>query len=525
MSSKNVFTTVENKVPSRNYFDLTHDVKFSARFGELIPVCCVEAIPGDRFKIGAEGLTRFQPLRTPAMHRFDWTIHYFFVPNRILWPNWEKFISPENGVATNAHPTLEIAMDSDSFPRLANFMGLPHSGTGTPGAPPMEVNALPFAAYQKIFSDYYRDQNLQTGFGKEFTELVDGLNSFIYLDMQYRAWEHDYFTSCLPFAQKGAPVEIPITGEVVLNPNLTGAAGKFVDPNTGIVTDIGDVLQSGVVPNGAVTINGNDQIYDPNGSLVIDGATSTINDLRRAYALQEWLEKNARGGTRYTESIRMHFGVTSSDARLQRAEYITGVKSPIIISEVLNTTGIDGELPQGNMAGHGVGTISGGGKSFFCEEHGWIMGIMSIMPKTAYMQGVHKKFLRRSTLDYPWPSFAHIGEQEVQRQEVYYNEIDGVNNGVNDDTFGYLPRYSEYRFEQNRVMTDLRDTLLDWHAGRKFATNPTLSEAFITTAGTAPETTDRLFAVSTDVADPLICVVLNKIHAVRPFPYFGTPTY
>lgn len=522
MSNKNVFTTVENRVPTRNYFDLTHDVKFSARFGELVPVCAMEAVPGDRFKIGAESLIRFQPLRTPAMHRFDVTIHYFFVPNRILWPNWEKFISPDNGVATNAHPVF--AINNADFPRLADFLGVPKN-SNSPTDPDILVNALPFAAYWKIWADYYRDQNLQTGFGEEFQELVDGVNSFVYGNIRYRAWEHDYFTSCLPFAQKGAPVEIPITGEVVLNPNLPGAAGKFVDPNTGIVTDIGDVLQSGVVPNGAVTINGNDQIYDPNGTLVIDGATSTINDLRRAYALQEWLEKNARGGTRYTESIRMHFGVTSSDARLQRAEYITGIKSPIIISEVLNTTGIDGELPQGNMAGHGVGTLSGGGKSFFCEEHGWIIGLMSVMPMTGYFQGIHKKFLRSTTLDYPWPSFAHIGEQEVQNQEVYYDAADGPTGSQNTGTFGYLPRYSEYRFEQNRVMTDLKTTLKDWTAAREFAAPPTLNAAFITTQNSADETTDRLFAVSTAEADPLICVVLNKIHAVRPFPYFGTPSY
>ena len=168
MSNKNVFTTVENRVPTRNYFDLTHDVKFSARFGELVPVCAMEAIPGDRFKIGAESLIRFQPLRTPAMHRFDVTIHYFFVPNRILWPNWEKFISPENGVATNAHPYLELY--PNDFPRIADFLGVPNNDPTQ--TTPMQVNALPFAAYWKIWADYYRDQNLQTGFGEEFQTLV-----------------------------------------------------------------------------------------------------------------------------------------------------------------------------------------------------------------------------------------------------------------------------------------------------------------------------------------------------------------
>ena len=233
--------------------------------------------------------------------------------------------------------------------------------------------------------------------------------------------------------------------------------------------------------------------------------------------------KNARGGTRYTESIRMHFGVTSSDARLQRAEYITGVKTPVIISEVLNTTGIDGELPQGNMSGHAVSSINGGGKAYFCEEHGFIMGLMSVMPKTAYQQGIHKKFLRRSPLDYYWPSFAHIGEQEVQNQELYYEATDGVNTGYNAGTFGYIPRYSEYRFENNRVATDLRTTLDFWHAGRIFEAQPALNDKFITTQDSAPETTDRLFAVDASTSDPLIVHCLNKIYALRPIPYFGTP--
>lgn len=524
MSNKNVFTTVENKVPNRNYFDLTHDMKFSCKFGELVPVCAMEALPGDKFRIGAESLIRFQPLTTPAMHRFDVTIHYFFVPNRILWPNWEKFIAPETGIATHAHPT--VPMENNPVPRISDFFGIPNNGGINGTDPVVIVNALPFAAYWKIWSDYYRDQNLMKTYWDEFIPLSDGLNHSAYANIRYRCFEHDYFTSALPFAQKGESVSIPL-GEVELKrgpDNQTPVTyGAWVKTADGLDAD-GDLqVQGGISEAGGAQV-----VYDPNGTLQV--GSTTINELRRAYALQEWLEKNARGGTRYTEVIRMHFGTISSDARLQRAEYITGVKSPIIISEVLNTTGADGGLPQGNMAGHGVGTLSGGGKSYYCEEHGWIMGIMSVMPKTAYQQGLHKKFTRTSPLDYYWPSFAHIGEQEILNQEVYLDPKVPIGEGWNAQPFGYIPRYSEYRFEQNRVSTDLRTTLKDWHAGRIFDTEngtnmPALNAQFVSTQNSADETTDRLFAVQSDEADPLICVVLNKIHAIRPLPYFGTPSY
>jgi len=241
---------------------------------------------------------------------------------------------------------------------------------------------------------------------------------------------------------------------------------------------------------------------------------TTINDLRRAFKLQEWLERNARGGTRYIENILSHFGVKSSDSRLQRPEYITGVKNPIVISEVLNTTGQDGGLPQGNMAGHGISVSSGYNGQYSVEEHGYIIGIMSIIPKTVYQQGIPRTFLKTDPLEYFWPTFANIGEQAVQNQEIYAYTTDAEN------TFGYVPRYAEYKYMPSRVAGDFRTTLNYWHLGRIFDTAPALNKEFVEC-----NPSKRIFAVETTDYDAFYCHVLNKIEAIRLMPKFGTPQF
>lgn len=515
---KNIFNQIQIKVPKSNVFDLTHDVKLSCNMGELVPICCMEAVPGDKFNISCESLLRFAPLIAPVMHRMDVTMHYFFVPNRIVWPHWEEYIT--NGGSTGitppdplpAFPTVTFNADGSNWGRLADYLGVPDPNGGNPDQTHnLKVSAIPFAAYQKIYNEYYRDQNLQPQNDTAW-ELIDGdntpnianLNAF-----RERAWEHDYFTSCLPFAQKGAPVDIPL-GDVVLKDDVF-TPGRFVaaathnsDVFTGITGTSGPDqlnLVSGATKPG---------VYDPQGTLET-GAT-TINDLRRAFKLQEWLEKNARGGTRYIENILSHFGVRSSDKRLQRPEYITGTKSPVVISEIVNTTGTDA-LPQGNMSGHGTSVTSGQYGSYFCEEHGYIIGIMSILPKTAYQQGIPKHFLKfNDPTELYWPSFANIGEQPVEVQEVYA----GTDNAL--ETFGYVPRYAEYKYMPSRVAGTFKTSLSFWHLGRIFSAEPALNQDFILC-----EPRRDIFAVE-DAVDTLYVHVLNKIKAVRRMPFFGTPT-
>jgi hypothetical protein len=509
--AKNLFNSVKMTKPQKNVFDLTHDVKLSANMGELTPILTMECVPGDKFDLSCESMIRFAPMTAPVMHRMDVTMHYFFVPNRILWDNWEPFITNANSGIVPPYIVMDnywntnaslIAAKSTQF---ADYLGIPpFSGTTS-----TQVSALPFAAYQAIYNEYYRDQNLVSPVNYK---LIDGANdpSFPRLveltTLRKRAWEHDYFTASLPFAQKGPAVDIPlgsVSGEAEVYVN-NASAGTTLD---GTPYDISVDNNSSTLPIGA------NQLFASADSMEVQ--PTTINELRRAFRLQEWLEKNARGGTRYIENILAHFGVKSSDARLQRPEYITGVKSPVVVSEVLQS-GQSDTTPQGNMAGHGISVSSGRSGSYYCEEHGYIIGIMSVMPKTAYQQGIPRTFLKNDPLDYFWPSFAHIGEQEVQLQELY------AYTANKEDTFGYVPRYAEYKYMPSRVAGDFRTTLDYWHLGRIFANEPALNEEFIQCT---PEDTSRIFAVEDPDVQKLYCHVLNKIKAVRPMPKFGTPTF
>lgn len=473
--------------------------------GQLIPTLVLECLPSDRFRLGMEAIARFAPLVGPMQHRVDVYHHYFFVPCRLLWENWEDFITntPNDGGFISSPPT--VTMGTATYTPLCDYMGIPRPPET--GEVLEQVSAMPFAAYQFIWNEYYRDQNLME---ETDYKLSDGDNTAItnLRQIKNRSWEHDYFTSALPFAQKGGTVEIPLAGfndlqvlrntPVIVNgTDITVAVGPTPLEIPNISTDAPDIPD--------------DALYVDSSNLTINN--TSITDLRRAFKLQEWLEKSARGGSRYSETIRNFFNLRPQDARLDRPEYITGTKSPVVISEVLNTTGTEAR-PQGDMAGHGVSITQGRGNSYFCQEHGFIIGIMSIMPKTAYFQGIDRMWLKREPFDYMFPQFQNIGEQPIENRELYaYTALGG-------DTFGYIPRYAEYKYKPNRVAGDYRTSLNFMHMAREFNSLPTLTGDFI-----ASDPTSRVFAVQDEEVQKMWVQILHKISARRPLSKYSNPSF
>lgn len=503
----NVFNSVQVRKPSKNTFDLSHDVKYSMEMGKLTPVFLQEVLPGDKFNIQTETLIRFSPLVAPVMHNIRVFTHYFFVPNRITWENWEAFISPDLVKDTPPEWPYINFLTPVAPGSVGDYFGLPTDVTGVG-----KVSALPFAAYNMIYNEYYRDQNLQPEIDYQ---LSNGRNfGSQHPIVQRRAWQHDYFTAALPFAQKGPSVNIPISGfdDVQVYRQAVIGAGDHVDID-GIIRESSSPVTATVIDRNAPASAGiaANELFA--GTSELAAGSATINNLRVAMRLQEWFEKAARGGSRYVEQLMVHWSVKSSDARLNRPEFLGGTRNPVIISEVLQTSETQ-ETPQATMAGHGLSAGSGKRITYYAEEHGYIIGIQSIMPSTAYQQGIPRHFSRETWENYAWPTFAHLGEQAILNKELYVDTDQEENEG----TFGYIPRYSEYRYQPSRVAGDFRTTLKFWHLGRIFGTRPQLNINFIECAPRKD-----IFAVQ-DSTDHLWCHSYHKVFVRRSLPKYGTPT-
>lgn len=508
MKQLNIFNTVRSEHLRSNMFDLSHSVKLSGKMGNLMPVMCEEAVPGDRFNLKCDSFIRFQPMISPVMHEFNQTVHYFFVPNRLLWDNWEKFISQQS---TGGIPMIQVdGTWTASEQLMADYLGVPPF-IAPNATTPTTINALPFAAYQLIYDVWYRDQNL---IASNWAKLVDGTQARgVFATLRKRAWMHDYFTAALPTTQFGSAISLPL-GNVRLSPNWVGSSSpypRFVDRATGAPIT-GDVEQLTAPDHIHMKLAApGEMAFDPQGSLEV--TPTTINSLRRAEALQKYLEAIMRGGHRYYEFLETVFNVRSQDARLQRPEYITGTSAPVIISEVLNTGGDNGAVPQGTLAGHGVSVAAGYNGAYEAKEHGWVIAILSVMPKPQYQQMLPKKFTKTDPLEFFTPQLANIGEQAVLNQEIF--AYGAAPTGV----FGYEPQYTEYKYVPSRVCGDFRTTLNFWHAGRIFAAQPTLSQAFIEMDETQ---VNRIFAVSG--GDHLLIELYHKVMARRNMPRFGQPS-
>lgn len=541
-----IFSKTKVDKPKTSTFDMSYDRKFSLNMGDLVPIHVQEIVPGDYIKMNTQQMLRFMPMVAPVMHEVNVFTHFFFVPNRIMWKNWEDFIT--GGRDGNKEPLFPtIAMGSEEANQLyvrpsslADYLGLPR--TDTPemaGMDTEQVSALPFYAYQLIYDEYYRDQNMIESTLQRL--LPDGLEdgivqhqivSGVLSKLHKRAWQHDYFTSALPWAQRGEAVRIPVFNDeggnmpISFNPmgesivrNMAGA------PYTSGAHQLGNFAADGRLNLDTHTSGGADDTpvnLDNSKNLFLspDDANpnlATVTDLRRAFKLQEWLEKVARTGARYTEVLKAFFGVTSSDARLQRPEFLGGSMSPVMISEVLQTSETTNTgTPLADMAGHGLNVGSGQGFSRFFEEHGYVIGLMSVMPKTSYQQGIPRHFSKFDKYDYFWPEFQHIGEQAILNKELFVNK----DAGINSETFGYIPRYAEYKYNPSTVHGYMKSSLAFWHLGRIFDDTPPLSESFINC-----NPRNDIFAVEANDEDHLICHLFHNIKATRRMSYFGEPKF
>ncbi|AXH77410.1 MAG: major capsid protein [Microviridae sp.] len=501
-----IFNNVSLRKPKKNVFDLSHEKKLSCNAGELVPIYLQEIIPGDSFRVNSELMVKLAPMLAPVMHRMNVYTHYFFVPNRIIYDSWETFITGgADGKQVVGFPQLGLS-DSrkGSFVpgSLTDYFGIPTINQSETVIDMHYFNALPFRAYQTIYNEYYRDQTLTPPVAVTKEEVVGSDEFYAITTLRKRSWEKDYFTSALPWAQRGGDVLLPMDSIV----NYRDAALGIPQGTTGNLGFLNGELSDIQAPANQYGLDNIESIEE----------NVTINELRKAVRLQEWLEKNARAGARYIEQIFSHFGVKSSDARLQRPEYLGGGKSPVVISEQLSSFNNE-EVPGATMYGHGVSYGGKNGFKKYFEEHGFVIGIMSIIPKTAYMQGIPKIFNKIDKFDYFWPEFANIGEQEITDDELYWDPF--IASSENKKTFGYTPRYAEYRFQHSSVHGDFRDSLSYWHMARMFTSKPALNANFI-----EADPTQRIFAVTDPTIDKYYVQLYNNVRAIRPIPKFGTPT-
>lgn len=543
---KHLFSQIPRAQISRSVFDRSHGWKSTFDSGYLVPFLVDEVLPGDSYKVKFNFLARLSTPIVPTMDNLFLDTFYFFVPYRLLWKHWEQFNGQQDypGASTDYLVPQTTAPADNGFPggSLEDYFGLP---TGVKG---IKANELAARAYALIWNEWFRDENLQNPINlSSFAEIssASGLDDVGLGDAGYtgshrllrRGKRHDYFTSALPWPQKGPGVELPLSGNAAVKSNgavafTDGSSVGFLVGNNslrrgslGYATDDsvavgapGKFLGTGNDGNGSLLgLAENSQVYADLSSVT----AATINSLRQAFQIQRLYERDARGGTRYTEILRSHFGVVSPDSRLQRPEYLGGSESPVIINPVVqnSATGSTGaETPQGNLAAYGLASSTsakhGFTKSFV--EHGIIIGLLNVRADLTYQQGIPRMFSRRTRFDFYWPVLAHLGEQAILNKEIY-----AQGNAKDDEVFGYQERYAEYRYFPSMITGKLRSTdpqSLDvWHLSQKFDNLPTLSAQFI--EDNPP--VSRILAVQNEpqfIIDSYI-----EMKCARPMPVYGVP--
>lgn len=445
----------------RNKHSLSHYVLSTFDMGKLVPIGNFEVLPGDSVRMATSCLLRVSPLMAPVMHPVNVRIHHWFVPYRILWPDWEDFITGgSDGQGDGA-----IYPENNAYTPLAGSLG---DYLGIPPGVASDVGLLPFYAYNAVWNEHYRDQDLQAEVALDNTDILPV------------AWEKDYLTSARPWTQKGPEVTLPLgtTAPVIPNSSL---ANTPTFQNQATTQPYGQLNNANAGVEGVGVTTGQGTLstlrWHTTGLLAdLSGATgASINDVRRAFAIQRYQEARAQYGSRYTEYLR-YLGVRSSDARLQRPEYLGGGRATISFSEVLRTGNSDGAIddaPIGEMRGHGISAMRSRRFIRFFEEHGVVLSLASIRPRTMYTESLHRSWSRRTKEDYWQRELEQIGQQAVLNSEVFAGGA-GASN-----TFGYQNRYDEYRHRSSYVTGDFRSTMNDWHLARSFSSAPTLNADFI----------------------------------------------
>lgn len=540
MKDNHLFSRVPRAEIPRSSFNRSHSYTTTMDSGKLVPIFVDEVLPGDTFNLNCNIFSRITTMVVPVLDNIYFDTHFFFVPNRLVWKNFQKFMGEQDNPGDSISyliPTITAPTGGFAVGSLADYFGIPVGISG------LVVNALPFRAYNLIYNEWFRDENLINSVIKN---TGDGPDSPTDYSLLKRGKRHDYFTSALPWPQKGPGVEIPLGASA---PVFSGSdrASWSVFPKDG--SGHGYPVQYYNTITGSTSLTAGRVLRtDDNGLLggypsstsntvsltpanlyadLSQASSATINTLRTAFQLQRFYEACARGGTRYTEILRSHFGVVSPDARLQRPEYLGGMSSLMQVNSVMQTSATTaGQTPQGNLSAYGVlgSKTHGFTKSFV--EHGYIIGLLSIRTDLRYQQGLNKMWSRKTREDFYWPTFAHLGEQAVLNKEIYAqgpSVVDTDGNVVDELAFGYQERYAEYRYYPSLITGKMRSGVsgsLDvWHLAQQFTSLPTLNQTFI--EENVPMS--RVLAVTSEPEFKVDCYFNMK--CVRPMPVYGTPGF